>query len=80
MCSNKNGLRDYHTKWSKSGRERYISYDITYVWNLKYYTNEPTYKTETESQIYRALTATGTVGVVEGWIGSLGLADANYYE
>ena len=29
------GPRDYHTKWSKSGRERQISYDITYMWNLK---------------------------------------------
>ena len=49
------------------------------MWNLKYYTEEPTYKTETDSQAYRTLIATGTVGVVGGWIGSLGLADANYY-
>ena len=28
------GPRDYHTKWSKSGRERQISYDITYMWNV----------------------------------------------
>ena len=27
--------RDYHTKWSKSDRERQISYDITYMQNLK---------------------------------------------
>ena len=26
---------DYHTKWSKSDRERQISYDIAYMWNLK---------------------------------------------
>ena len=25
---------DYHTKWSKSDRERQISYDNTYMWNL----------------------------------------------
>ena len=37
--------RDYHTK-----PERQILYDITYMWNLKYDTNEPIYKTETESQ------------------------------
>ena len=30
-------------------RERQIPYDITYVWNLKYGTNEPNYKTETDS-------------------------------
>ena len=29
------GPRDDHTKWSKSGRERQISYHITYSWNLK---------------------------------------------
>ena len=35
ICSNMNGPRDYHTKWSKSDRERQISYDIAYMWNLK---------------------------------------------
>ena len=35
ICSNMGGPRDYHTKWSKSGRERQIPYDITYIWNLK---------------------------------------------
>ena len=29
------GPRGYHTKWSKSGRERQLSWDITYMWNLK---------------------------------------------
>ena len=29
------GPRDCHTKTSKSDRERQISYDITYMWNLK---------------------------------------------
>ena len=28
------GPRDYHSKWSKSGRERHI-YDIPFMWNLK---------------------------------------------
>ena len=50
ICSNMDGLRDNYTKWSKSERERWIPYDITYVWNLKYDTNEPIYKTETDSQ------------------------------
>ena len=31
ICSNKDGPRDYHTKWSKSERERQILYDITYM-------------------------------------------------
>ena len=34
ICSNMDGPRDYHTKRSKSGRERQIPYDITYIWNL----------------------------------------------
>ena len=38
---------DSHTKWSKSERERQIPYYITYMWNLKYGTDEPIYKTET---------------------------------
>ena len=50
ICSNMDATRDYHTKWSKSERERQISYDITYMWYLKYGTNEPIYKTETESR------------------------------
>ena len=47
------GPRDYHTKRTKSERERQISYDITYMWNLKYDTNERIYETETDSQIKR---------------------------
>ena len=47
------GPRDYHTKWNKSEREKQMSYDITYMWNLKYDTNEFIYKTEIDSQIYR---------------------------
>ena len=64
--------RDYHTKWSKSDRERQISYDITYVWNLKYDTNEHIYKTETDTEI-RLVIAKGEVGrerdglTVWGW-------------
>ena len=50
ICSNMDGPRDYHTEWSKSDRERQILYDITYMWNLKYDTNELTYKTEIDSQ------------------------------
>ena len=44
------GPRNYHTKRSKSERERQIPYDITYKWNLKYDANELIYKTETDSQ------------------------------
>ena len=33
------GLRDYHTKGSKSDRERQISSDIAYMWSLKFDAN-----------------------------------------
>ena len=33
---------------SSSKGERQIPCDITYMWNLKYDTNEPIYETETE--------------------------------
>ena len=51
ICSNMDGPRDYRTEWSKSDREREISYDIGYTWNLKYDTNELIYNTEIELQI-----------------------------
>ena len=35
----------------KSDRERQVSYDIAYMWNLKKATNELIYKTETQSQM-----------------------------
>ena len=49
ICSNVDGLRDYHTKWSKSDRERQVLYDNTYMCNLKNNINELIYKTETDS-------------------------------
>ena len=50
ICSNVDGPIDYHSKCSKSDRERKIPYDSTYMWNLKYDTNELIYKTERDSQ------------------------------
>ena len=35
ICSPMDGPRDCHTEGSKSNRERQISYDIVYMWNLK---------------------------------------------
>ena len=39
-CNNMDGPRVYHTKWSKSEKDRQIPYDVTYMWNLKYDTKE----------------------------------------
>ena len=50
IYSNMDATRDYHTKQSKPERERQTPYDITYMWNLKYDTNEHIYETETDSQ------------------------------
>ena len=48
ICSNVDEPTDYHTTWSKSGRERQIAYDTTYMWILKYDTNELIYKTDSQ--------------------------------
>ena len=53
IYSNMDTTRDYHTKWSKSERERQIVYGITYVWNVKYGINELIYETETDSLTLR---------------------------
>ena len=49
ICRYMDASRDSHTKWTMSERERQI-YDITDMWYLKYDTNEPIHKGETESQ------------------------------
>ena len=62
-----------------SQRERKVSYDITYMWNLKHDTNEFTYKQkQTHRCTEQAYGRQGREWVGEGWTGSLGLADANY--
>ena len=49
----------YHTKWSKSDRERQISYDIVYMQNLKINdTNKLIYKIETDSDLENGLMVT----------------------
>ena len=45
------GPRDCHTKRRRPERERQLPYDITYMWNLKYNTNEHNYGTERDSQM-----------------------------
>ena len=52
IWGNMDGSRGYHTKWSKSDRERHTSYDIICMWNLKTYdTNELIYQRTTKSQM-----------------------------
>ena len=59
ICSNMDATGDSHTKRSKSERERQIPYDITYMRNLKYSTNEPIYKTKIETIESRLVIARG---------------------
>ena len=61
----------------KSERERQVPYDITYMWNLKYNTNELIYETDTNKK--HTCACQGGSGMGEGQTGSLGLPDANYY-
>ena len=74
------GPTGYHTKSSKSERERQIviPYDIIYIWTLKYNANEHTYETETHRQRKQIWLPRGRRSG-EGRIGTLGLVDANYY-
>ena len=47
-----------------------MPYDITYMWNLKYDTNEQIYKIETDSQTERTdLWLPMGRGMEEGWVG-----------
>ena len=58
---------DLETIILREVRERQISYDITYMCNLKYDTNELIYKTETDSQRENKLMV--TKGESGGWGG-----------
>ena len=66
ICSNMDGPEDYHTKWSKSDRERQTSYDIVYMWNLKKNdANELIYKTEPLTDLEKKLRVTRREGFWE---------------
>ena len=54
ICSNMDGIRDDHTKWSKSDRGEQI-YGIAYKWNLiSKMIQKNSYKTETNPQIWKS--------------------------
>ena len=46
---NMDAAGDLHNKWSKSKREWKMPYDITYMWKLKYDTNELICKTDSKT-------------------------------
>ena len=59
-------------KVSKLEWERYILYDITYIWNLIQSTKEAFHRKETHGLGDRLMVAKGE-GEGVGWTGSLGL-------
>ena len=61
----------------KSEKEKQISYDITYIWNLIYCTNEHYHRKETHGLGEESCGCQGGGEGVE-WTGILGLTDANY--
>ena len=70
------GKRDSHIKWSNSERERQVSYDITYIYNLIYSTNETFHRKESYGHGEQTCGCWGGGGSRVDW--ELGLIDANY--
>ena len=73
------GNRDSHTKRNKSEREQKMLYDITYMWNLKYGTNEPIYKTKRLTDIENRLVVATGEGEGGGWTGNLELVSKLFH-
>ena len=71
------GLRDYHTKWSKLEWQRQISYDISCMWNLKCDTNEYICEKYRLTDIKNRLVVSSSGGGKD-W--KFGLAEVNYYK
>jgi len=62
-----------------SEKERQIPYDISYMWNLKYDTNECINERETELQTEKRLEVARGRGMGEGWSRRMGLAGTSFY-
>ena len=77
ICSDMDGPKDCHTEWSKSDRERQISY-ITYMWNLKKGYKWIYLQKEIVTDVENKLMVTREYGG-EGWIGRLGSTYTHYY-
>ena len=71
ICSNMDELPYY----GKAERERQVPYDSTYMWNLKYDTNEHIYETDSETQRTDLRLPRGRVGRIR----NLGFADKLLY-
>ena len=79
IFSNMDGPRDYHTKWSKSDKDKY--HIISLMCRIERNdTNELIYTTKKDSQTWKKkLWLPQGKGIREGWIRRLGLEDKNCY-
>ena len=68
--------RDYHTKWNNSDKERQISYDSTYMWNLIKMIQKNLF---TKQILKSNLWLPKWKGGGEGYISRLGLTYTHYY-
>ena len=66
ICSNMDEPGDHHTKWSKSDRERQISYDIVYMQNLKNMIQMNLFTKQKQTNRFREWTYGYQGGRVEG--------------
>ena len=73
-----NNIFKTNSRWRKSERERQIPYDITYILNLIYGTNEPFHRKENHGHGEQTCGVAKGEGEGVGWIGNLRLIDANY--
>ena len=76
IYSNMYALRDFHTKWCTSERERQIPHNITLYVESKIW-HKQTYLQNILTDIENSLVVTKGEEGVEGWRGSLGIADVN---
>ena len=70
--------RDYHTKWSKTERERYHLSVESKIWHKRTYLQSRNRLTDIENRLVVAK-GEGLGELGEGCVGNLGLVDANYY-
>ena len=78
ICSNMDGPRNYHAKWSQSINETPTSNAITDTWNLKKGHNELLCRTDTDSLTHRHWKTYGLRWTqFGGWGDAPGLWDVN---
>ena len=80
IFSEVDGPRVCHTEWSKSEREKQISYINTYLWNLeKWYRWTGLQGRNRDTNTENKLTVTKVGKGRVGWTGRLGLTYIHYY-